>query len=301
MLALRYEAFFAVAAHLSFSKAAEALFITQPAVSKQVKVLESEIGIPLFQRTGNSISLTSSGEKLFQYLKKAKIIQRQIESDVEIIKNNLTARGELKIGASTTISLYVMPKILSSFHKKFPNVKILLINRNSENIVKALMDQEIDLAIIETHFQINTVHFESFMHDEIIPICAKSSPYAQAEIELEDLKKIPIALRERGSGSLVVLKKALEAKQIKIVDLDVIARLGGTEALKNYLIEGDAVGFLSRLSVKKEIDNGELREVKVKGLQIHRKFNFVVRKGEDSNGLIKAIMKEAKSLYNSKL
>jgi DNA-binding transcriptional LysR family regulator len=295
MISFHYKVFTEVATNLSFSKAADVLFISQPAVSKHIKKLESEIGLPLFERKGNTISLTSSGDKLLEYLHKAKIIQGQIDSDIQIIKNQLKARGELNIGASTTLSLYVLPKILSSFHKKYPNIRILLVNRNSENILKALLDKEIDIAIIEYYHKINSVQYERFMDDEIIPVCTKHSPYGEAEITPEELKNIPIVIRERGSGTLAVLSKKLESKQIKLGKLNIIARLGGTEALKNFLLKDIAVGFLSRLAVKTELDNGLLREVKIKSIKIERTFNFLMRKGEASTGIIKSFIKEAKS------
>ena len=259
MISFHYKVFTEVATNLSFSKAANALFITQPAVSKHIKKLEAEIGLPLFVRKGNSISLTTSGEKLLEYLHKAKIIQGQIESDIQIVKNQLMARGELNIGASTTLSLYVLPKILSSFHKKYPNINILLVNRNTENILNALLNKEIDLAIIEDHNKINSVSYQAFMADEIIPVCTTHSPYGKDEIEPEELLNIPLVIRERGSGTLAVMSKKLAEKNIRLGKLNIIARLGGTEALKNFLLEDIAIGFLSRLAVKSELDNGSLR------------------------------------------
>jgi len=294
MISFHYKVFTEVATNLSFSKAADVLFISQPAVSKHIKKLESEIGLPLFERKGNTISLTSSGEKLLQYLHKAKIIQGQIESDIHIVKSQLEAKGELNIGASTTLSLYVLPKILSSFHKKFPNINILLVNRNSENILQALINKEIDLAIIEAYNKINSVSYKHFMDDEIIPVCAKHSPYGEAEINAEELKNIPIVIRERGSGTHAVLTKKLAEQEIKLGKLNIIARLGGTEALKNFLVEDIAIGFLSRLAVKDELEKGLLREVKIKSLRIARTFNFLMRKGEESTGIIKFFIKEAK-------
>jgi DNA-binding transcriptional LysR family regulator len=301
MIALRYEVFLEVASILSFSKAADSLCISQPAVSKQIKILEAEMNVALFERKGNMISMTHSGKKLYGYMLRAKTIQRQILSDEDIIKKPETTRGELKIGASTTISLYIMPKILSSFHNKFPKVKMILINRNSENVLNALINHEIDLAIVEAYHQVNAVYSKAFINDEIIPICSKNSPYGQSEIRLEEIKDIPIALRERGSGTLSVLKKELETNKIKLSDLNVIAHLGGTEALKNFLLADKAVGFLSRWSVEKELGNGELRQINIKSLKVDRKFNFVMRKGEESTGLIRNFIKESKLLYNVRL
>ncbi|MTI30382.1 LysR substrate-binding domain-containing protein [Xanthovirga aplysinae] len=298
MLAIHYEVFFEVACHLSFSKAAEVLYISQPAVSKQVKKLEAELGVPLFERKGNSINLTLSGQKLMEYLHEAKTIQKKISSDLEIIKNQSKAKGELKIGASTTISLYVLPKMLSAFHKKLPNVKILLINRNSENVLKALLDREIDLAIIEAHHEINAVSYQPFIQDEVVAFCSKDSPFAGRTIDFEELKTVPMVLRERGSGTVAVLSKSLEEHQVKLGDLNIIARLGGTVALKNYVMEDDAIGFLSKWAVRNELEKGELSLVKVKDFKVDRRFNFVIRKGEESTGVLRALIRVAKDIYN---
>ena len=298
MISTAYEVFYEVASHLSFSKAAEVLYISQPAVSKQIKKLELELGIPLIERKGNSIQITTSGESLLSYLQEAKILQRRIQSDIDIIKNQQTTKGELKIGASTTISLYVMPKILSAFRRKFPHVKLLLINRNSENILKALISKEIDIAIVEAHYKINSVHIQPFLEDEIIAVCSKHSPYGKTELTLEDLQNIPVALRERGSGTHAVIKRHLEQKKVKVGDLNVVARLGGTEALKNYLAEDNSIGFLSHLAVKNDLQSGVLREVNIKSFKVNRMFEFVMRKGEESVGIVRSFVKEAKLQYN---
>jgi len=125
----------AVAHKLSFSKAAEELFVSQPSVSKQIQSLEDEAGVPLFERQGNKIFLTPIGKKLFAHLQKAKTIQKEIYSDFAKKKKDIEINGELNIGSTTTISLYVMPQILAIFHKRFPKVTVRLLNRNSENIL----------------------------------------------------------------------------------------------------------------------------------------------------------------------
>ncbi len=273
--------------------------MSQPAVTKQIKKLESEIGVPLFERMGTSIKLTSSGKKLLEYLRKAKIIEKSIDSDLEIIKSQLQARGELRVGSSTTISLYVLPKILSSYRKKFPNIKIFQLNSNSENVLSALVKNDIDLAIIEAHHKINAVHFEPFMDDEIIGICSGHSPYAESEFKPADLKNVEIALREVGSGTLAVLMKELERHKLKLKDLNVVARLGGTQAMKNFLLEDTSIGFLSKMAVNKELIDGRLKSVHIQSLHVKRKFNFVMRKGEERTGIVKSFINEAKSIITN--
>ena len=149
MLSIRHEIFMEVAANLSFSKASEVLFISQPAISKHMKALEAFYKTTLFERKGNAISLSKGGLLLFTRLKEAKRIQDQLEFELSVLKDQLKAKGQLKLGASTTVALYIIPKILSSFHQKYPDVKISLLNRNTDTIVKALAEEEIDIGIVE--------------------------------------------------------------------------------------------------------------------------------------------------------
>lgn len=298
MLSIAYETFYEVACHLSFSKAAEVMCISQPAVSKQVKKLEGELGVRLFERQGNKICLSPPGEKLLTRLRQARQIEKQIASDIDIVKSQQEARGELRIGASTTLSLYVLPKVLSSFRRKWPQTKITLINRNTENVLKSLLNEEIDLAIVEDKHESNALHYEFFMADTIIPVCSNHSPFAGQKINLEELKNVPLVVREVGSGTLSAWSRKLNEVKVKIGDLNIIARLGGTEALKNFLVEDTAVGFLSPWAIKKELEAGLLKEVNISDLNVERSFSFVIRTGETPAGVVKAFVTEAKTTYN---
>jgi DNA-binding transcriptional LysR family regulator len=293
MIDYRYEVFLAVASKLSFSKAAEELYVSQPSISKHIKILEDQSGVALFERKGNSISLTKSGEKLFAHLQRAKLIQKNILSDFTSTKHNLEVKGDLKIGASTTVSLYILPKILAAFHREFPKANVLLINRNSENVLKALHEHEVDLAFVENSMRVTSVRSSPFMFDNIIAVCSKNVSI-KPTMEIETLKSSPLALRERGSGTLAALADNLKTLDIKLGDLNIIARLGGTEALKNYLIAGEAIGFLSRIAVEKELASGDLIELHIPGLNIRRDFYFVMRQGEESMGLSKSFVRMAK-------
>lgn len=298
MLSVSHEVFYTVACHLSFSKAAEILCISQPAVSKQIKKLEGELGVSLFQRKGNVTSLTPQGEKMLNYLREAKHIQKRMEADIDIVKSQLTAKGELKVGASTTLSLYVLPKVLSSFRKKWPMIKITLINRNTENVLKALFNEEIDLAVVEDKHEANGLHYDFFMDDRIIPVCSSHSSYAGREVLLKELGQTPLAMREVGSGTLSALSREIAKKNLKPGDLNIIARLGGTEVLKNFLIEDSAIGFLSPLAIKRELALGLLKEVNIPDLTIERSFNFVTRMGETLPDTVRSFIKEARLMYN---
>lgn len=296
MLSVAHQVFLEVAANLSFSKAAHVLFITQPAVSKHIKVLEDQYKVPLFERKGGTILLTDAGNILYKHLLQASEIQRKIEFDLTALNNVSQASGHLRLGASTTIALYILPSILSNFQREFTNVDVQLVNRNSEYILNALLNHEVDVGIIEVENKLTTVSYQHFMSDEVIPVCSSKSPLAGKSLTLEQLTQTPLALRERGSGTLDALLKALSEHGIRSSDLRIKIRLGGTEALKNFLLADQCLGFMPRPSIVRALAEGDLVEVPVEGLHIKRDFFFIRRKGTDDDGLTSNFIKFASQM-----
>jgi DNA-binding transcriptional LysR family regulator len=295
MLSVRHEVFMEVAGQLSFSRAAETLFISQPAISKHIKALEQHYKASLFERKGNGILLTAAGRILHDRLLQAKSIQQQLEFEISTVQSRLKAKGQLKLGASTTVALYIIPKVLSAFHQKYPDVKISLLNRNTDTIVQALLNKDIDVGIVEGNKKINAIHYQPFMTDEVIAVCSARSPIAKKQsLQMEDLKQLPVALREQGSGTLAALKASLLQHSIKITQLQVGIRLAGTEALKNFLKEDNCLGFLPQRSLRKELRDGELVAIKIEGLHIIRDFYFIQRQGAANEGLSKTFINFAK-------
>jgi DNA-binding transcriptional LysR family regulator len=297
MLSTRHEIFIEAATNLSFSKASEILFISQPAISKHIKALESFYKTTLFERKGNAIHLTEGGQLLFNRLKEAKKIQNQLEFELSTLTDQLKAKGQLKLGASTTVALYIIPRILSSFHQKYPQIKISLLNRNTETITKALTDHDIDIGIVEGKRKNSTILYQPFITDEVIAVCsAKSSIAKKRSLTIEELKHYPVVLREQGSGTLDALKINLEENGIKLSGLNVQVRLSGTEALKNFLREDTSIGFLPKGSVLKELRDGDLIALKIEKFQIIRDFFFIQRQGTDNNDLIKTFIRFCKKM-----
>lgn len=291
MLSTRHEIFMEVASNLSFSKAGEVLFISQPAISKHIKALEAFYKTTLFERNGNSLQLTKGGNLLLNRLKEAKKIQNQLEFELSILNDHLKARGQLKLGASTTVALYIIPKILSAFHQKYPEVKISLLNRNTDTITKALINQDIDIGIVEGKKKNPAILYQPFIKDEVVAVCSAKSTIAKKRIiTIQEIQHYPIVLREQGSGTLAALKYNLEKNGIKLSNLKVNVRLAGTEALKNFLREDNCLGFLPKGSILKELRDGDLVAIKIEKFQIIRDFFFIQRHGTDSNELSRAFI-----------
>lgn len=298
MISTRHMVFMHVAELLSFSKASEVLFISQPAVSKHIQLLEAQYQTKLFERKALQIELTAAGQLLLSRLQTVKTIEQQTEFDISVLQDALQARGNLKLGASTTVALYILPKVMSAFNQQFQQIEISLLNRNSELVREALINKQINLGIIEENSKVPQIQYTPFITDKVIAVCSSNSKVLKRKFyTLQELIELPIALREVGSGTLAVLKRGLSKHKIKLSQLNVKVRLGGTEALKNFLLASDAVGFLPNISVQKELKSGELKEIQIEGLQLKRQFFFIERKGEKAE-LNKVFIKMTNSIYN---
>ncbi|PKV76104.1 LysR family transcriptional regulator [Pontibacter ramchanderi] len=298
MLSHRHEIFMEVARLLSFTKASQTLFISQSAISKHIKALEEFYKTGLFERLGNSVVLTPAGKLLYDKLLAAKQLQHELYQDFKQLSESFSPQVNMVLGASTTISLYILPPVLSAYLQKNPNVQLDLKNRNSENILKALLDHEIDLGIVEGINKVSNVTYIPFLTDEVIAVCSSRNPLKKQQLEIRDLYDIPLALRERGSGTLAVLELALEQKQVKLNELPIKIRLGGTEALKNFVRVDTCLSFLPRQAVIKELQSGELVQVPINGLTIKRSFNFIQRKGTENNFPYKNFIQFTKRYYS---
>ena len=197
-----------------------------------------------------------------------------------MLTNNFS--GELRLGASTTIAQYVLPPILSSFIKKFPDIRVSLLNGNSHDIEQALRDGKITLGLVEGSTRQNTLHYSPFMRDELVVVTHTGSQFARFdELTLSQLCTLPLVLRENGSGTLDVLATALAAHQIKLSQLHVLMQLGSTESIKLFLENSDALGILSVRAVTRELMSGTLKVIEVDGFRAERMFLFVEPQGQN--------------------
>ncbi len=299
MLSIKHLVFLEVALQKSFTKASEALFISQPAISKNIQSLEHDYKAKLFDRKGYKIELTPIGALLLEKLLQVKNIQDQASFEISLLRDTLQAKGILKLGASTTVALYVLPKILSTFNKKYPQVEINLLNRNSEIVLQSLLAHDINIGIIEGPPKNKKVEYTPFITDDVVAVCNASCKLAKKNsYAITELPTVPLVLREKGSGTLAALLDEIKKHGMRQSDLNVKVKLGGTEALKNFLLESDCLGFLPKISVRKQLESKELKEIRIDGLIIQRKFYFIQRKGESVSALNKIFIQFTKTNYN---
>jgi len=279
MFDFRLKVFYTVAQRLNFTRAAEELFITQPAVTKHIHEIETYYKTQLFQRNGTRIKLTPAGAALLEHAERLFEIYRNIEFELAAINQN--AKGTMRIGASTTVAQYVLPKYLASFKQKFPDIKIALTANNTEHIENALIASKIDFGIIEGQSKRPQLKYTTFLKDEIVLCTRTGNPFLKKQtISLTMLKDLPLLMREQGSGSQEVIAAALKKAGVIISKLKVEMVLESTESIKSYLSHSDCFAFLSIHSIVKELKSNELTIIDIKDLGIERAFYFVNQQGD---------------------
>jgi DNA-binding transcriptional LysR family regulator len=273
--------FIKVAEYLNLSKAADELHISQPAVTKHIKEIEIRYNTNLLERRGNKIYLTNSGKILYSALKNIEQQYRNLE--FEIGELNSTLSGEFVIGASTTIAQYVIPKVIASFHKRYPDIKINLLSGNSFEMEQMLLENQIDVALIENETSRAGLKYKNFMQDELIIVTGSKSVYAKRKsFTLEEFAIIPVVDREHGSGTLEVIKRAMEKRGSDFENLNAVIQLGSTESIKNFLLEFDGVAIISQQAVKNEIYMNVLKRLYLQGATFPRFFRLALRIGNES-------------------
>lgn len=279
MVDFRLKVFQSVAHNLSFTKASKELYVSQPAISKHIQELEQEYNTQLFERLGNKIALTHAGELLLMHVESILNAYRQLDFEMNLLHENYV--GELKIGASTTISQYVLPPFLATFIRKFPNIRVSLLNGNTSEIEKALLEHRIDLGMVEGNTYQTGLRYVPFMRDELVVVTsAKSSLAKLDEVSLSQFTQLPLVIRESGSGSLDIFEAALAKHHIKLSSLNVVIQLGSTESIKLFLEHADCLGIISIQAVRDELTTGKFKIIDVNGLECERSFHFVHSQGK---------------------
>lgn len=278
----RLKVFRVVAAHLNFSRAAEELLLTQPAVTQQIKALESEYGVPLFDRTGGHIALTPSGTALLPYAQKLKEISD--EASVAVANAAGTTGGRLVVGASQTIGQYLLPALVAGFLSENRRVIVSARSGNTDEIISALTQHEIDLALIEGPTVRKDIHTEPFMEDDMVLVVPASHEWAEQEVNLLALKESPLLIREFGSGSRRIVEQALKKSGVDLKDINVRMELDSTEGLLCGVEAGLGVAFVSRWAVRNQLALGTLKLAKMRGINLSRMFSIAYPIGPEPVG-----------------
>ncbi len=276
----RLKVFRAVAEHLNFRKAAEHLFLTQPAITLQIKALENDLGVRLFDRSGHRVALTPQGRTLLRYANKIAALSAAAEQD--LVASDGKPSGELSLGVSTTIAQYVLPRLIGAFLTEHPRVQLAVHSGNTEEVIDLLLAAKVSIGLIEGPARKRGIKTEPFMRDELVLILPANSDSTQ--LSPQQLVASNLLMREQGSGSRRVVQSALGKAGFKLKAFRRVMDLDSTEAIKSAVDAGLGIGFVSRWAIAKELDLGVLKVGQVRGLQITRHFSLVTRTGPAAQG-----------------
>lgn len=276
----RLKVFRAVAEQLSFRKAAEMLLLTQPAVTLQIKALEDDLGLRLFDRTGGRVALTKQGAILLRYARKIAGILSEAERQLSAEKDHLS--GTFALGVSTTIAQYVLSRILAVFLTEHSRLRLSLHSGNTETIVRSLLDRKVSIGLIAGPARRREIRAEPFMEDELVLIAPPD--FELNQISRDRLAASTLLLREQGSGSRHVLEKALGKVRLRVKSFQNVIELDSTEAIKSAVEGGLGIGFVPRNAINKEIELGALKIVGVQGLRVSRQYYVISIIGPEPSG-----------------
>ena len=268
------KAFLAVAQDRSFSRAAEKLYLTQPAVSKQIQALEEALGMRLFDRVGRSILLTQAGNILHDH---AHIAFQTLEEARETI-NQLRGlqRGHLRISAASTIGTYMLPQPLGELKAQFPGIEISLAITNKARVVQQVLSHEVELGFVGPPVEPAELEMEEYLLDELVLIMAPTHRLAQEEsVGVAELVEEVFILREQGSGTREIMEEELGRVR---VSLKKAMELGSTEAIKQAVAANLGVSIVSKFAISLETLQGRLAVARLPELNLRRQL-FVIHHG----------------------
>jgi DNA-binding transcriptional LysR family regulator len=282
----RLKAFCLVVEMKSFSKAAEAKFMTQSAMSHLIKNLEDELGVKLINRKGKALTPTPAGRILYEHANQILEQYRELENDIYTIVQK--TKGTLYIGASTTAAIYLLPQVFYNFSKEYPEVRIELSVSNTERIMQDLHEGKIDLGIVEGKIKDPIVFFENIAEDEIVIIASEDNPLTKKKfLKPHDLTSQPFIMPEVGSGMREFIDDFFQATNINTKDINILMTLGNPELIVQLVQSGIGISLVSKWSVFKTIKEGSIKLLHISEKKLRRKFYLISLEGEPSTLVIK--------------
>lgn len=270
----------------SFSKAAHALYLTQPTVSAHIKTLEEELGIKLFDRLGRQITPTKGGELLYDYARNIEDLKKEARQVMENFSGKL--KGKLLIGGSTIPGEYLLPDIIYRFREACPEVLATLHIADTGKVAEMVLNGEVEVGIVGAKVEDKQLESTPFIDDELIFV---SNPaYPDDSVPIKKIENVPLIARERGSGSWASVENALTTLGMDAYKLNIVAEMGSTEAVKRGVKTGMGLSVLSSIAVKDDLSDGSLRAIEVKGFPVKRSLYIITHNMRVRSPICKAFL-----------
>lgn len=264
-------------AERNFSRAARKMVLTQPSLSKHIKNLEDAVGTKLVNREGSGISLTPEGKLLFEFARKVLYLREDVKE--RMLRLQDSSSGSIRISASTLPATYILPYILSRFQKSHPQIQTFVQSANSEDAIDSVLHQQSEMGFIGKNPHSKKLHSEPLWQDRLILAVPEGHHWIGAEaVSLKNLLEAPFVMREKGSATREILGDFLsEHAVIDLNQLNIVAEMGSSEAVKEAVIAGLGISVLSLHAVKRELEQGIIVEIPIQGWQIVRQVYLIYR------------------------
>ncbi|MDZ4177962.1 MAG: LysR family transcriptional regulator [Coriobacteriia bacterium] len=267
----------AVVEHGSFSAAARAMGLSQPAVTMQVQALESDLGVTLLDRKYRRLELTEAGNALLPFARRVTVELDAARAEIEMLSG--TVSGRLILSASTTPGQYILPRLLGAFLRQYPQVGISLQVADTARVVEAVESGEAHIGMTGAEIPDAKVIFERMGFDDLIMVCPTDSPLVRGPVTLGAVAETPFIMREQGSGTRLVTEEVLRGAGIDPGDLQVVTELGTSEAIVSAVEGGMGVAVVSRWVADKALELGSISAVEVDGFPAQRPLYAVFPRG----------------------
>jgi len=285
----RLEVFCKVVELRSFTRAAEAALLSQPTISEHIRTLEEMLGEKLLDRLGREVFPTQAGQILYRYA------QKMLQLREEAIQAIATYRGELSgqliLGASTIPGTYILPKIIGSFKEQHPSIQLMLRISSSGKIVDAVLRGDLEIGLVGSQWKDRRLKSEEISSEELVLAVYPKHPWSGRDtVGMEEIYGEPFILRERDSGTRMVMTQILEAHGFESSQLFVVAEVATTQAVIQSIKAGIGISILSRQAVEEDLQRGSLVAVSLRGIRFHRPFYLIQRENRQLSTICQAFL-----------
>jgi DNA-binding transcriptional LysR family regulator len=281
------EIFVKVAEFGSFSRAAEALYLTQPTVSEHIRTLEGEMGLRLLDRLGRGAAVTRAGLLLLTYAQRILALSREARQAMDGFQGRMS--GELLIGASTIPGEYVLPVLIGRFKEKYPDITTTVLIGDSQVVVDWVAEGRAELGVVGARPSTRGIEYRELMPDELVLVVRGAHAWRDREqVTLGELQAEPLLVRERGSGTRAALEMALAKIDADLGSFRIVGEMGSTQAIKQAVKAGVGVSLLSSRAVEEECRSGLLRCLRVRDLEVTRAFYLATHRERSRSPLADA-------------
>jgi DNA-binding transcriptional LysR family regulator len=292
----RLEIFAKVAEIGSFSRAAEALFLTQPTVSEHIRALEDELGVQLLDRLGRGATPTRAGQLFLGYAQRILALSREARQAIDQFQGRMS--GELVVGGSTIPGEYLLPALIGRFKSKFPDITVTLLIGDSRQVSEWIEEGRAEVGIVGAKPASRVLESRELLSDELVVVVPAGHPWSERDaITVAELRGEPMVVRERGSGSRDAIERALGSVGLDLGALRITGEMGSTQAIKQGVRAGVGVALISKRAVEDECRARLLHCVKVRDLKVARAFHQILHRDRSRSPLAAAFLEFVESAF----